>query len=199
MDIFERINLPELAKLTAGTAVVNPAIPAPSDKDKGVGSIKPAEAENDKWTSDTYRCSLSLPGKDWRFDTPSSPPGTAMHILARKADGTKTATLTVVESPALKTMSQPLETGIEKGFLQLTGSQKVSSREQTVDGRTAYRLVTAFAVAGEKTQLVLVTAVWHGRTYAVSGSSAVSDVDTDPEINACINSFHFLDPPDAAN
>ncbi len=33
-SIVERIHLPELAKLTAGTAVVNPAIPAPSDKDK---------------------------------------------------------------------------------------------------------------------------------------------------------------------
>jgi hypothetical protein len=37
-SIVERIHLSELAKLTAGTAVVNPAMPPPSEKEKGVAS-----------------------------------------------------------------------------------------------------------------------------------------------------------------
>lgn len=206
-SIVERIHLPDLAKLTAGTAVINPAI-KPSEKEKAaipvgsptvaVNSAAAAEAGTTTivdgkptWTSGKYRFSIALPTSDWRY-VATGDLGTDVEVAMGFQGSDKLITVAALDTLE-KEVNQDVEARVEKIFLD-DGRSKIGAREMTIDGRKAYRVVIAGTSNGAKFSDVEMIVIWHGRLYHIASTSWISDADTDPDINAGINSFRFLDP-----
>jgi hypothetical protein len=98
-------------------------------------------------------------------------------------------------APGVAELNDDFRSGFDSGFTK-NGNQKISSRDVPFQGRTAYRVVGATSGNGIKLAVVCVAVLSHNRVYAVGGYSKTSEADTDPEINAAIDSFRLLDPPD---
>ena len=155
-------------------------------------------AADNVWTSQQDRCSLSLPGPEWRIMPLPAELGPTFRVVLASPRVTKWVTLAVSDAGGASLLGSEFRTGFDQGFTK-KGNVKISSRDVPLEGQTAYRVVgTTTARAGTVTE-VSITLLSHNRIYNISGFSRIGDADTDLEINACINSFHLFDPPDAPN
>ena len=160
-----------------------------------LSAILASKADDLTFTSDVDRYSIRLPGHNWqKFQSLS---GRSEWGASNSNNSKKLTVIVKAVGSADADMSNPdaqriLELGATKGGKL----KKVRSATTVVDGRPAYRLVLAGISPGGKRSMVELVVGSSGKLYAIEGLSFVDDADTDPEINAGINSFHLLDPPD---
>ena len=145
-------------------------------------------ADGRVFTSEKYRCSIALPGKNWRFVTAGD--------LVTAIGPDRRAGLSMVETEDTDVLSAEWRAAFDKQLTSIGSGQKISSRDFQIDGRAAYRVIWTATEQGIKTSSVTVVLASRNIVYSISGYSSKTDADTDPQINAFINSFQLLDPPD---
>jgi len=151
-----------------------------------------ASTNDPVWTSQEYRCSIALPNATW---SQQKPPNAKLKFVALNEDHTKYIALGVFDVQGVTEFSNPeFKKGFEESFLKSANGTKVKEGEFAIDGRMGYRLVADSSVDGKKFSHVVVGVIANGRAYTFDGQSLVGNADTDPEINASINSFHLFDP-----
>ena len=155
--------------------------------------VAAAAADDSVFTSQTHRFSIKAPSPNW---SQKIAPKENLDWLASSPTGAKSIFVAVMDQPAADFGNPDFQRGFENGFLKPANGTKTKGTATLVDGRPAYRFVAEMPALGKKVSVVVLGVASHGRAYAISGQSSVGDADIDAEINAGINSFHLLDPPD---
>ena len=159
--------------------------------------VAAAAADDSTWTSQQDRCSISLPNASW---TERKPPMPDVKWLAVNHAKTKMISVAVFSYPQGTT--ELSRSGFDEGYLKSVSGTKIKGGDFAIDGRMAYRVVAESTLSGKNISNVAVAVISHGRAYRNDAQTSAGDADTDPEINASINSFHVLDsldPPAPAN
>ena len=108
-------------------------------------------------------------------------------------DRKKTMTL-LIRKVSYTTLDSDSIAAIEQDFLQ-AGSQKVSSRNFTIDGVPAYEIILSIGKAPFASSFVNHLIIADGKLYSLQGMHMGGDVTKDSDMQAGLASFHFLQPP----
>lgn len=108
-------------------------------------------------------------------------------------DRKKTITL-VLRKVSYTTLDSNSIAKVERGFIQ-AGAQKASSRSLTIDGIPAYEIALSMGKAPYGSTFLARQIVADGKLYSLQGMHLGGDVMQDADIQAGLDSFHFLQPP----
>jgi hypothetical protein len=100
----------------------------------------------------------------------------------------------LIRKASYTTLDSDSIAAIEQGFVQ-AGSQKVSSKNFTIDGVPAYEVILRIGKAPFATTLVNHLILADGKFYSLQGMYTGGDVTQDSDMQAGLGSFHFLQPP----
>ncbi len=143
------------------------------------------------WESAEHRCSVVLP-HGWSVVPPPYPNSAAI-MAARSVDTTKSITLGAMPANGVTKVGEEFD----RGFLKSAGNgAKIATSDSTHEGRPAHRITATTTINGQSVSIVSVTMYSRGRLYSMGATSLMTDADKDAELNACLASLHFVDPPD---
>lgn len=108
-------------------------------------------------------------------------------------DSKKTMTL-LIRKVSYTTLDSDSIAAIEQMLVQ-AGSQKVSSRNFTIDGVPAYEIVLSIGKAPFASSFVNHLIIADGKLYSLQGMHMGGDFTQDSDISGGLASFHFLQPP----
>ena len=156
-----------------------------------------AMADDLVYTSQVDRFSIKRPNAAWSEKVAA---GQQLAWTAANQAKTKFIVIAVIHSPVPADVGNPeFQRGFEDGYLKPANGKKIRGENVVIDGRPAYRLDAEISILGKKCSAVVLGVFSRGRVYSLSTQSFVGVADGDPELDAAINSFHLLDPPDPAD
>ena len=157
-----------------------------------LGLIREPSAWAAEWRSETINCAITFP-ETWREPVP---PGGNIRALYQSADGTKTVAVIVdpVASPGLTRVDPKFNEEFKRTFAAGKGAV-VAARDIQIAGLPAFEVLGRTALGIYSVFIVVRVVIADGRVYQLHASKTGSGVLQDAELQQCLNSFRFLQPP----
>ena len=157
-----------------------------------LGLIQEPSAWAAEWRSETINCAITFP-ETWREPVP---PGGNVRALYQSADGTKTVALLVepVASPGLTRVDPKFNEEFKRAFASGKGAV-LAARDIQLAGLPAYEVLGRTALGIYSVSIVVRVVIADGRVYQLQASKTGSGVLQDAELQQCLGSFRFLQPP----